>query len=252
MFRSIAITLTLCLATATAQAALLGRAALTPSGTDYQAYYDDVLNITWIANANLADTNTFAVVGIDANGAMTWDMANEWIAAMNVAGHLGQSDWRMPTVGPVNGSTINYTFAYDGSTEWGFNISAPGSAYPGSTGSEMAHLYYSTLGNFGEYEVSGASTACSGASPYCRTNDGPFANIQTDHYWSGTEHAVATSEAWYFSFYDGSQSATWKSAPFRVWAVRDGDIGFVPIPPAVYLFGSALGLMGVLRRKVVA
>jgi len=37
----------------TADAALLGRLAATPGGTDYQAYYDDVLDITWAANANI-------------------------------------------------------------------------------------------------------------------------------------------------------------------------------------------------------
>jgi hypothetical protein len=37
----------LSLASASAQASLLGRAALTPGGTDYQAYYDDILNVTW-------------------------------------------------------------------------------------------------------------------------------------------------------------------------------------------------------------
>jgi hypothetical protein len=49
-------------------AALLSRA----SG---QAYYDTVLNITWIADANLADTNAFGVTGINANGSMTWAKA---------------------------------------------------------------------------------------------------------------------------------------------------------------------------------
>ena len=42
------------LASGVTQAALIGRAPLTPGGTDYQAYYDDVLGITWLANANLA------------------------------------------------------------------------------------------------------------------------------------------------------------------------------------------------------
>ncbi|WKZ11135.1 MAG: DUF1566 domain-containing protein [Gammaproteobacteria bacterium] len=74
-----------------ANAALLSRAG-------GQAYYDDVLNITWLANANLADTNAFGVTGINANGTMTWAKANEWIAAMNTAAYLGISNWRLPTV----------------------------------------------------------------------------------------------------------------------------------------------------------
>jgi hypothetical protein len=37
---------------------------------------------------------------------------------------------------------------------------------------------------------------------------------------------------------------------FHAWAVRDGDIGAVPIPAAAWLFGSGLlGLIGVARKK---
>ena len=41
-----------------AHGALLGRVPLTPGSTDYQAYYDDGLDITWTRNANLAATLT--------------------------------------------------------------------------------------------------------------------------------------------------------------------------------------------------
>jgi hypothetical protein len=37
-----------------AHAALLGRLPITPDGTDYRAYYDDVLDITRLADAKLA------------------------------------------------------------------------------------------------------------------------------------------------------------------------------------------------------
>jgi hypothetical protein len=58
MLRSIAVVIALCLAAVSAQAALQGRAPATPGGTDYQAYYDTDLDITWVANANLAATKS--------------------------------------------------------------------------------------------------------------------------------------------------------------------------------------------------
>lgn len=35
----------------------------------------------------------------------------------------------------------------------------------------------------------------------------------------------------------------------RVWAVRDGDVNVIPIPAAAWLLGSALGALGLMRRK---
>jgi hypothetical protein len=63
-----------------------------------QAYYDDVLSITWLADANLADTNDFGVAGINANGTMSWNTAQSWIGAMSAANYLGTKTWRLPTV----------------------------------------------------------------------------------------------------------------------------------------------------------
>jgi hypothetical protein len=223
----------LVLACSSANAALLSRA----SG---QAYYDDVLDITWIANANLADTTTFGVLGINANGSMTWAKANEWIAAMNTAAYLGTSDWRLPTV--TDTGTSGCDFAYTG-TDCGYNVDL-------STG-EMAHMYYSTLGNTGLYNTSGVATGCSATSPYCLTNTGPFSNLQPYLYWSGTEYAPNTSNAWLFDFRYGLQHYHFKSLALYAWAVRPGDIAAVPVPGAVWLFGGALTLLGAVRRRAM-
>ncbi len=73
---SLAITLSLMLANA-AQASLIDRG----NGL----IYDTDLNVTWLADANLAMSNTFGVSGIDSNGHMTWFTAQNWISAMNTA-----------------------------------------------------------------------------------------------------------------------------------------------------------------------
>lgn len=46
----------------------------------------------------------------------------------------------------------------------------------------------------------------------------------------------------------GAQGDVPKGAAIFAWAVVDGD-AVVPVPPAVWLFGSALGLLGWMKRK---
>ena len=240
MPRSIAITLTLCLATATAQAALLGRMAATLGGTDYRAYYDDVQDITWMADANLAATSVFGVAGIVPDGRMTWDKAQEWIGAMNATSYLGASNWRLPTVTDTGAPGCEDGGWYSG-TDCGYNVDA-------STG-EMAHLYYSTLGNVGYFDTNGTPIGCANAPNYCLTNPGPFSNFQIV-YWMDTNYAPIPGHSWRFDFTHGYQGFANYGAWIHAWAVSPGDVTTVPIPPAVWLFGSALGLMGWMRRKL--
>jgi hypothetical protein len=231
MLRSVATAAVLMLATASANAALVGRLPATPGGTDYQAYYDDVLNITWLADANLANSQSFGVTGISAGawdpyGRMAWDTANEWIAAMNTASHLGVNTWRLPKT--TDTGTPGCNWAWSG-TDCGYNMDL-------STG-EMAHLYYSTLGNVGFFSAP--------------RNTGPFEDIQY-RYWSGTADASQPHYAWTFFFSDGGQDSTPKTSALYAWPVLDGDIAPVPLPAALWLFGGALGALGWVRRRQAA
>jgi hypothetical protein len=215
--------LTFCLATGTAQASLLGRSALTEGGTDYQAYYDDAQNITWVADANLAASNAFGVADISGGwpaGDMSWTKVNEWIAAMNTASYLGASNWRLPT-----------TLLPDPTCQYGSSYGRY------CTGSEMGHL-----GNVDGIVV---------VSPT------PFTNVKNEFYWSGT--SAGSNSQWGFHFAYNNEGVFYFGQQLQIpitfdhyyaWAVRDGDIAAVPVPPAVWLFGSALGVMGVLRRKL--
>jgi hypothetical protein len=89
---------------------LEGRLPATPGGTDYQAYYDPNLDITWAADA-------------DINGYDTWANQMAWVAGLTINGVDG---WRLPrTLNPD--ATCG-----DPVLSNGFNC----------TGSEMGYLYY--------------------------------------------------------------------------------------------------------------
>ena len=253
--------LTLCL-TSTANAALFTRL-----GGD--ALYDDVLDITWLSNANLAASNTFGLstgvsLGthpsdtsgvngiINSGGFMNWPGALHWIDAMNNANHLGFNDWRLPTLSPINGTSFQTNFTNNGTSDRGYG--ATGIGWQDSSNnsvSEMGHLYYSTLGNLGFCTPdNGNPSGCTAQTGFGLNNVGQFTNLQSDRYWSGVE--LNSSLAWGFGTDNGSQGASSKDNNFFALAVRPGDVSAVPVPAAVWLMGSALlGLAGFRRKKAV-
>ena len=74
------------------------------------------------------------------------------------------------------------------------------------------------------------------------TQTGPFVNLSSATYWSGTE--LDETSAWYFSALDGKQDYFDKTTPYLALAVAP-----VPIPAAVWLFGSVFGAWTVLARS---
>ena len=82
-----------------AQAALVSRA-------DGAAFYDTVLDVTWLADANYALTEDYGLAGFSATtGQMNYANAVSWVAAMNAANHLGINTWRMPVADPIIASS---------------------------------------------------------------------------------------------------------------------------------------------------
>ena len=56
--------------------------------------------------------------------------------------------------------------------------------------------------------------------------------------------------AWYFGMPSGGQRPQDKTdSSLTAWAVVSGDVSVVPVPAAVWLFGSALGALGLARRR---
>lgn len=244
----------LCAASATADAALLGR-DLNGSPGSFEAYYDTTLNITWLANANLALTTTFGVSGINVLGRMEWATANAWIAAMNSANHLGISTWRLPEMYDIgnDGCTVNSLMSYNGG-DCGYNVVSTG-----PQAAEVASLFYDTLGNFAAYTTGGALCTTYAAPCPRWQNTAPFSNLgSSNFYWYGQETTTDSTGidygspayfAWYFGPSGAQRPQDKEGSFYNAWAVVDGDVSVVPVPAAVWLFGSALGLLGLARRR---
>jgi hypothetical protein len=189
-----------------ANATLFGVLPATPMGTDWLAYYDNQLNITWSANA-------------DGNSARPWLTQEAWAAGITIGSVSG---WRLPSA-DVNG---------DNGVIDCFTGGAPGSGgASGCEDNEMGFLYW--------------EEGISAATP------GPFSNVQFGTSWSSTDFVSDTNQAWLFGFGNGLQDPFGKSGSALAWAVHDGNPGgaVVPVPASVWLFGSALGLLGRLRRR---
>jgi hypothetical protein len=171
------------------------------AGADGQTVYDSMLNLTWLANANLAATQTFGVSGINRDGSMSWDAAQRWIAAMNAARYLGSARWSLPeTTLPDNGCSQNPKTA-----AFGY----------GCTASQMGHLYYEELGG-----VKGSTIEITHGAAYTK-----FTNFQPYLYWSATLWTRVPNSAFSFSFGNGFQGTNVFANDMYVIPITPGKLG---------------------------
>ncbi len=183
------------------------------------------------------------------SGSMTWFGAVAWITWLNDQAYGGQSNWQLPEILPVNGSSINYLSSFDGSSDIGWNNGSPASA--------LGNIFYTELSNIGSKEIDGSDVS----EGIGVTNLGPFQNLDNAFYWYGSEFEQDPSfidSAWGFSTSTGAQGSNAKpnggpsANTFRAWAVLPGEpvAAVVPLPAPVWLFGSALtGLIALGRRR---
>lgn len=167
--------------------------------------YDTELDITWLQDANYASSS-----GVDEDGAMSWDSANNWASNLEYYDSVRNvvwSDWRLPSTQiPDDSCTDDEAGTAPSLDPTGFNC----------TGSELGHLYYTELGGTaGEWIINSNDPDLS-----------LFKNIQIGLYWSQTEAASnPTAAAWHFHTDTGFQNDFPKFTTLYAWPVRDGDVG---------------------------
>jgi len=239
-------------------ATLCAEASLTAGIAGGQSVvYSSVSNITWTADANLLGTLENAqgystvVSAIIAASPVIYDTPNYYDTP--TGSYSGQhsvttSDFSDLEYGDVTWfgaqAFINYlnSISYAGSNQWTLPSAGDNPQYGyNPTGSQFGELYYTELGR----------TAQSGPIPA----DNPyFTNTYNYAYWYGTEYANDPDFAWAFSIIDGYHGFGFKYLDPRqpapiAWVVSPGNIAAVPVPGAIWLFGSGLiALLGLNRR----
>lgn len=197
--------------------------------------YDTVLKVTWLQDMNYAQTS-----GYDADGRMTWPNARAW--ADNLV-YGGFDDWRLPKI--VDVLTRGCNFSYSG-TDCGYNVLT---ASGGIVYSEMAHVWYVTLGNLAAFDKNGNQRIPH--TPFA--NKGPFTNAKADIYWSGTERLPGNTgdDVWFFVMSNGQQHLSGPDLPVYAWALRSGDVIPVqtPEPSIFWMLLSGLAGFGYLGRR---
>jgi len=91
--------------------------------------YDTVLDVTWLQDANYGAGAAFDNGADTTDGLMTWMYAIAWaddLAYVDTVRGVTWTDWRLPTVNPVDGVAFDYADTTDGSTDEGVALQGVG------------------------------------------------------------------------------------------------------------------------------
>jgi hypothetical protein len=191
----------------------------------HEGVYDDVLDITWLADAKLSVSYPFGLSQqFDYNGpsyatGTTWNGANDYINNMNNAGlgFFGLDSWRLPTSGCRDRNDCGDV--------------------PTDTVDELGYHHHQNFNaNQNSFMIDGENT----------NNLLHFNNIEA-WYWTGQELGYVSAVL----INNGRQATALKSHRAHIWPVHDGDIGAspVPLPQGIYLFLSGLVGLGLMRGR---
>ncbi|WP_281557425.1 hypothetical protein [Thalassomonas sp. RHCl1] len=157
--------------------------------------YDDVLDITWLQDANYAKTS-----GYDDNGLMSWEQANTWVDNLVYGGY---DDWRLFNV------SFDFSHCINNSLAWSNDSTCQDA--------ESVHLFYEDFGltpgqTYGQTTGEG------------RDNYNLFTNIGNSYYWSGTQN-LDTGAISVFAPFIGFDAINYPAGQSYAWAVL---LAFIP------------------------
>lgn len=218
--------------------------------------YDDVLDITWMQDANYMQTS-----GADVDGLAIYSQASSWVSNLVFGGY---DDWRLPTISPLNGINFDIGFSFDGSSDRGFNNDG--------TNNEMGYMFSQNLNNTSFFTDAGVGSQSGPGDFNSSFIDGEtgdlfsFDNIGLS-YWADPANNPIQNASWGFNFRIFNGTSTGESqllslaSGLFVWAVRDGDVASslpdpnddpaVGIPEPTSLALLAFGLIAMSRKRKV-
>ena len=201
-----------------AQAALQGRnlSGVGVAGSDPSAVflYDTDRNITWLRDANYAETS-----GFDPDGRMEWSTALGWADGLTIG---SWSDWRLPTALNADGSP-------------------PCSGFTCS-GSEMGHFWFTELGNSAGFRSNSGDFQNLQFNVYWSGTEQGAGGTQAWYFGAHDGGQNLTTKVDLSNFQTGH---------FYAMAVRDGDVTGVVQEPQTYalLLAGMVALLLERRRQ---
>ena len=190
------------------------------------AYYDSTLDVTWLDASNRPKILS---------------EQQAWVDALAPGSTQG---WRLPNVRDTGDQGCD--FSYSG-TDCGWNVQT---RIGDITFSELAHLFYVTLGNLGDYDTDGNQRPGLVDVDFGFVNSGPFQNIAAGQYFTGNQ-LPAPFEGYSRTFAtSGLQFYRWDNDLTGAIALHEGDVGnAVPQPHGLALALVALGLTAASTRR---